>query len=132
MPDPVDNRAAAEIFKEFVAAINSHDVKILSALMAQDHLFIDSLGTRVQGAARMQAGWSAYFAICPDYWIQIDHLISENGVVLATGHAGGTIDVFPWRITAAWRAAVGRGRMIEWQVFADNKPVYEILAKRKS
>jgi ketosteroid isomerase-like protein len=132
MPEPSANPDPVETFQDFVAAINAHDSQALASLMPNDHLFIDSLGNRVQGAARMQAGWSAYFTMCPDYWIQIDHLLSENGVVLATGHAGGTIDGFPWRITAAWRAVVGQGRMLEWQVFADNKPVYEVLARRKS
>jgi hypothetical protein len=126
MPDP------AETFKEFVAAINAHNVKALAALMADDHLFIDSLGNRVQGAGRMQAGWSGYFAMCPDYRIQIDHLIAENGIILAAGHAGGTIDAFPWRTPAAFRAVVHQGMLLEWQVFADNKPVYEILARRRS
>src|SRR5262249_20997386 len=35
-----------------------------------------------------------------------------------------------WRIPAAWRAIVKDGQIAEWQVCADNKPVYELLFHR--
>jgi hypothetical protein len=69
--------------------------------------------------------------MCPDYWIKIENLISEAGTVFAAGEAGGTIDGVLWRTPAAWKTIVRNGEMVEWRVFADNKPVYEILAKRK-
>ena len=99
--------------------------------MTADHLFVDSQGNRVQGAPSMEAGWRAYFAMCPDYWIRADHAIAEGDVVLAVGEAGGTIDGVSWRIPAAWQGLVRGGKLAEWRVFADNKPVYEILAKRR-
>ena len=39
-----------EILKQWLAAINGHDVLALTALMAVDHVFVDSLGNRVNGA----------------------------------------------------------------------------------
>jgi ketosteroid isomerase-like protein len=63
--------------------------------------------------------------MCPDYWIR-----TEDGVVLAVGEAGGSIDDVAWRTPAAWKAMIRDGKVTEWRVFADNKPVYEILAKR--
>ena len=35
-----------------------------------------------------------------------------------------------WRIPAAWRAVVRDGQIAEWQVYADNKPVYELLSEQ--
>jgi ketosteroid isomerase-like protein len=119
-----------EVFMQFVAAINRHDVQALTVLMAADHIFIDSLGRRVEGAASMQAGWRGYFAMCPDYWIRTGNVMAKDSVVLAVGEAGGSIDSVAWQTPAAWKAVVGEGKMKEWCVFADNKPVYEILAKR--
>jgi hypothetical protein len=58
-------------------------------------------------------------------------LMADGGVVLAVGEAGGTIDNVPWRTPAAWKAVIRDGAVLEWQVFANNKPVYEILARRK-
>jgi ketosteroid isomerase-like protein len=121
-----------EALQQFAAAINAHDVAALKKLMSVDHVFVDSLGNRVAGASSMEAGWRGYFALCPDYWIRIDHAVAGDGIVLAAGEAGGTIDGIAWRTPAAWKAVVRDGMLREWQVFADNKPVYEILARRQS
>jgi ketosteroid isomerase-like protein len=121
----------AEIFQQFVAAINRHNVKALTALMTTDHVFVDSVGNRTRTATSMEAGWCGYFVMCPDYWIQTDHVLAERGEVLAAGEAGRTIDGVLWRTPAAWRAVIRDGKVAEWQVFADNKPVYEILARRQ-
>jgi ketosteroid isomerase-like protein len=119
-----------EVFSLFVAAINRHDVPTLASLMSPDHTFIDSLGNRVVGATSMEAGWRGYFAMCPDYWIRTNHLLVRDSIVLATGEAGGTINGAEWKTPAAWKAVIREDKVAEWQVFADNKPVYEILAKR--
>ncbi len=119
-----------EIFERWVAAINKHDVTALTNLMAADHVFVDSRGNRVQGASSMAAGWRGYFAMCTDYWIRADHVNAADDVALAAGEAGGTIDGESWRTPAAWKAVIRDGRVAEWQVFADNKPVYAILGKR--
>jgi ketosteroid isomerase-like protein len=121
-----------EAFQQFVAAINAHDVAALKKFMSADHVFVDSLGNRVAGASSMEAGWRGYFAMCPDYWIRIDHVVADEGIVLAAGEAGGTIHGVAWRTPAAWKAVVRDGTLMEWRVFADNKPVYEILARPHS
>ena len=121
---------SAETFNQFLAAINNHDVPALTALLAADHVFVDSLGNGVRGASAMEAGWRGYFAMCPDYRIHADHAIAEGEIVLAAGEAGGTIDGEPWRTPAAWKAVIRDSKVAEWRVFADNKPVYEILARR--
>jgi ketosteroid isomerase-like protein len=118
----------AGIFRQFVTAINAHDVAVLASLMTPDHTFVDSVGNRVQGAATMEAAWRGYFGMCPDYGIMADHVMTQDGVVLAVGEAGGTIDGTRWRTPAAWKAVIRDGGVAEWRVFADNKPVYEILA----
>jgi ketosteroid isomerase-like protein len=123
---------SVEALTQFVEAINRHDAKALVALMTVDHLFVDSLGNVVRGASTMEAGWAGYFSMCPDYWIRTDEVMEEAGVVLAAGEAGGTIDGEPWRTPAAWKAVIRDDKVAEWRVFADNKPVYEILARRRS
>ena len=122
---------SAETFTLFAAAINQHDVNSLAALMTADHVFVDSWGQRVEGATPMEAGWRGYFAMCPDYWIRADDVVADASVVLAAGEAGGTIDGISWRTPAAWKAIVRDGKVMEWRVFTDNKPVFEILAKRR-
>ncbi len=122
---------SGEIFEQWVTAINGHDVAAMATLMAKEHVFVDSLGNRVEGASSMEAGWRGYFAMCPDYWIRVNHLMAEGDTLLAAGEAGGTIDGEKWRIPAAWKAVIRGGCVLEWRVFADNKPVYEILGRRR-
>ena len=124
--------AIIQTLNQFVAAINNHDVDALAALMAADHVFIDSRGNRVQGVTSMVSGWSSYFKMCPDYWIRTDCVMTEGNAALAAGEAGGSIDGIVWRTPAAWKAVVCEGKVAEWRVFADIKPVYEILARRQS
>jgi ketosteroid isomerase-like protein len=123
--------SSGEIFKLWLLAINGHDVAALTSLMAADHVFVDSLGNRVRGAKSMEAGWRGYFAMCPDYWIRANYIMADADTVLACGEAGGTINGESWMTPAAWRAVIRDGAVMEWQVFADNKPVYEILARAK-
>ena len=117
---------------KWLAAINAHDVNSLTALMATGFLFVDSLGNRLQGAKTMEAGWQAYFAMCADYRIHTELVIGEGDTWLIAGDAAGTIDGQPWSTPAAWKVVVCNGQIAEWRVFADNKPVYEILRCRVS
>jgi len=120
----------------FLDAINRHDIDMLAELMTEDHLFVDSLGNSTEGRAKMRNGWQGYFALCPDYRIVHEHIFQSGDRVGAFGFAGGTIQVDGklsaqnrWKIPAAWHALVHNGLIKEWRVYADNKPVYEILAK---
>jgi len=122
---------SSESFMQFVTAINHHEIKALTALMTVDHVFVDSVGNRAHSAKSMEVGWRGYFAMCLDYWIHTDYVMAEGSVVLAVGEAGGTIDGVAWRTPAAWKAVIRDGKVAEWRVFADNKPVYEILARRR-
>jgi ketosteroid isomerase-like protein len=125
-----DQLSSREILQQWLAAINARDVATLTTLMATAFVLVDSLGNDVQGAAKMSAGWQAYFEMCPDYWIRADHISADGPLLLLAGEAGGTIDGVAWKIPSAWSAVIRHGRIWEWRVFADNKPVYEILAKR--
>jgi uncharacterized protein (TIGR02246 family) len=113
----------------FFDAINERDPDKLAALMTEDHVFIDSLGNSVRGREKMRAGWRAYFAMCPDYRVSHEDIFHNGDTVAAFGSAGGTIDKTKWQTPAAWRAAVHGGLIQEFRVYADNKPVYDILAK---
>lgn len=121
----------SDILMRWLTAINGHDVAALAALMATDFVFVDSTGNRVEGARSMEAGWANYFAMCPDYWILTDHVMTDGDTSLIAGEAGGTIDGKSWRTPAAWKAVIRSNSIAEWWVFADNKPVYEILTERQ-
>ena len=117
---------------EFVRCINTHDAKGIVSLCTADHVFTDSLGSTLLGRERLKEAWGGYFSLCPDYHIEVKVAASQKAVVLASGFASAThaASKKSWRIPAAWRAIVGNGQIAEWQVYADNKPVYELLSER--
>jgi len=127
---------AGHVAREFVAAINEHDTKWLATLMTEDHEFVDSLGERVRGRELMLHGWRRYFGMMPDLKLEIDQIIAEGSIVGLFGRASGTYTIDgnlrqenAWRIPIAVRAHVDGDRVQKWQSFADNKPVYEIMAR---
>jgi ketosteroid isomerase-like protein len=128
-----------ETVLHFLNLINQRDVDKLVELMAEDLVFIDSLGQSIHGREKMRAGWRAYYAFCPDYWVSHEEIFQQGNVVAVFGSAGGTIAAngkLPpenkCQVPAAWRAVVEGSLVKEWQVYADNKPVYDILAKSKT
>ena len=127
-----------EVAKEFAARINAHDTQGIIALMSPDHVLIDSLGNRFTRPA-IEAGWAAYFAMVPDYWIKIDQVISDGDVVALFGSAGGTYvhkegvlkPENSWETPAAWLATVREGRVSQWRVYCDNEPIREKIRTEK-
>jgi ketosteroid isomerase-like protein len=133
------NKSSVEVVLEFLDRINHHDVDSLAEYMTEDHVFIDSLGQTVSGRENVRFGWRGYFAFCPDYWVLHEEIFPSGKLVAVFGAAGGTIAAdgkLPpengWRASAAWLAIVENGLVMQWRVFADNKPVYDILARPKS
>ena len=64
----------AELVRQFVSRINAHDRGGLISLMSPTHAFVDSLGNRLPDAAAGDA-WKQYFAMVPDYWINLEQIL---------------------------------------------------------
>ena len=126
---------AKEVALAFVSAVNKHDLDALASLMTDDHVFVDGLGTRVSGKDAMLAGWRAYFAMVPDYRVDIDTVIEGDGMVAMFGTAGGTFApdsvinlAKRWTTPAAWLVEVRSGKVAAWSVFADNLPMRRLMS----
>lgn len=129
---------AEKIVLAFVDKINQHDPEGLVTLMAEDHLFIDSEGKKVQGKEKMLSAWQGYFQMMPDYHIKVEKIFQNQDEVVLLGTARGTYAVEgkllkenQWGIPAAWRVVVQNGLVKEWQVYADNSLVREIIERKK-
>ena len=128
-----------ETVLDFMGRINERDADKLAEAMTEDHVFIDSLGQSVCGREKMRAAWRGYFGLCPDYRVAHQEILQDANMVAVFGTAGGTIAAagsLPaenrWRTPVAWLAIVENGLVKEWRAYADNKPVYDILARSKS
>jgi ketosteroid isomerase-like protein len=128
----METAEAIATLDEFVRRINAHDPKGIVSFCTADHVFIDSLGSQVSGREQLEQAWAGYFSLFPDYRIDLKAAALQNAVVLACGFASAThaTSKKSWRIPAAWRAIVRDGHIAEWQIYADNKPVYELLSEQ--
>lgn len=125
-----------EIVEAFVDAINGGRAERVVPLMDRYGVFVDALGNRLEGREKLLAGWRAYFQLFPDYRVEIENMLIDGQEAMLHGWAGGTlhrggraVDGGAWRIPAAWRAVVDAKRVLLWQVYADNKPVYALLER---
>ncbi len=128
-----------EIARLFIEAINQQDLDQMKRLLDVDHRFTDSLGTSVEGREPVLAAWRTYFGWMPDYRINIEEILVQGRRVAMFGTARGTFapegalrEENRWELAAAWLAEVGESLIESWQVYADNKPVYEIMERYRA
>lgn len=107
--------------------------------MTEDHAFVDSLGSKIDGKQNMIEAWAGYFRMVPDYRITIDETFVDGSAVVMLGTAEGTYAPDgelraenKWSTPAAWRAEIRGSLVAEWCVYADNEPIRQIMAKRAS
>lgn len=118
----------------YVDAINAQNIEKLYELMAEDHVFIDSHDDRVNGRKVMGKGWVDYFAMFPDYKIEVNDVVESGALVCIFGYAGGTYKNLRnpensnyWRMPAAWTAIIENQHVKQWQVYCDNTRAIEII-----
>lgn len=133
-------KTTVEVALGFVDRINQHDLGGLVAMMTEDHLFVDGLGQEVRGGEQMEKGWLGYFALFPDYSINVNDAIGNVNVVAMFGSAQGTYsgkEKLPaeahWEIPAAWQAVVrpyGSARVFTSQIADRGEPRREKHKRR--
>jgi len=128
-----------EVFCSFVTQINNRDIDALCKLMTENHTFVDSLGNVFNGRETMRNGWAQYFALFPDYRISCEEFFKQGNMIAAVGIASATyaptgemLEKNRWVIPAAWKAVVENGQIREWQIYADNEPVRQIMAEARN
>ena len=106
---------------DFAAAINSHDLEKIAALMSDDHTFIDAHGNEMAGKETMKDGWASYFGLFPDYYIEIEQILSEGDLAVAYGYAGAGQEKKPGKFRRHGGRSSQDGKIKLWQVYADTK-----------
>jgi uncharacterized protein (TIGR02246 family) len=122
--------------QRLVENINSHDVDAIAALLTSDHRFVDSVGNVTQGREALRAGWRQYFRMVPNYKIEVERALADGPHVVLLGVAGGTYSPDgtmhaqnAWSTPVALRALIHEDLIAEWQVYADNEPMRERIAR---
>jgi ketosteroid isomerase-like protein len=132
----LNSESAKHVAHAFVNAINHQSVDEIADSMTDDHVFVDSLGTRVVGKQRMKAGWEGYFRMVPDYTIAIEETHVDGTVVVMLRTAQGTYSTDgalrpenKWSTPATWRGLIRGSLVAEWRIYADNEPIRQIMAR---
>jgi ketosteroid isomerase-like protein len=112
-----DTRTDVDIARAFNDAINARDLDALTALMTDDHRFVDSEGASADGKAACTEAWRGFFAAFPDYRNVFDDVRSrEPGVVDVAGRSECSVPELDG--PARWRAVLRDQQIAVWQVFA--------------
>ena len=107
----VDNTAVVAAFND---RINARDLDGLTALMTDDHTFVDDAGAAVTGRPACAEAWAGFFAAFPDYRNVFETMTAEGATVRVTGYSVcATPDLAG---PAVWAATVRDGKVSRWQV----------------
>lgn len=101
----------------FNAAINRRDLDGLMSRVAEDHVFVDAGGKKVDGAESARAAWSRFFDAFSTYGNEFRAIVERDDHVIAIGRSRSSDPALDG--AAIWRADVRDGALTRWQVFED-------------
>lgn len=109
-----------QVVVDFNEAINRADLAGLTSLMSDDHRFVDSAGSSVDGREACAAVWASFFEAFPGYRNVFDSVdITAEGRVLATGRSESAVEALSG--PARWYATVRNGLVSELRVEDPNE-----------
>jgi ketosteroid isomerase-like protein len=121
-----------------VDAINRANVDDILETLTDDHVFIDSQEHKTSGKNILREAWTCYFALFPDYKIEINEFFEKDSLICMFGYASGTYKNLHnekksnyWRIPAAWKVITEDHKIKQWQVYADNLIVMDIINRNR-
>jgi ketosteroid isomerase-like protein len=103
-----------EVAVRFNESINRRDVDGLARLMTDDHTFVDSAGSSLEGKPACVDAWRGFFESFPDYRNIFDSLTADGSVVTIRGRSECSDASLAG--PARWTATI-RGELVaRWQV----------------
>lgn len=126
------------IILEYVDAINKADVDRILNILTVDHILIDSHDNKMTGKDNLRQAWTGYFEMFPDYKIEVNEIINKDSLFCILGYASGTYKNLKnndnsnyWKIPVAWTAIIKDNLIKQWQIYADNIIVMDIINRNK-
>jgi len=126
------------IILDYVDAINNADVDRILSLMSDDHILIDSQDHIMTGKDNLRQAWIGYFGLFPDYKIEVNEILEKNSLICILGYASGTYMNLKnkdnsnyWKTPIALTAIVKDNHIMQWQIYADNLIVMDIINRNK-
>lgn len=113
------------IVNKFNECINRQDIKGMSSLMTNDHVFIDREGTGHGPKSKMVSGWKEFYKVFPKYRNTFESIKAEGNRVLVRGYAFWSEEE-PYD-PVIWSAELRDGLIAEWRVYEDTTENREML-----
>ena len=110
--------AGEETVRQFVDAINRHNVDEMMSLMAAEHRMIGTKATEIVKVDQIREAWEHAFERASEYSIIVRTITSRDDRVLLSGFLKG-LDSRDSSIPAAWEARIENSKITEWRMFAD-------------
>ena len=120
--EKLDPESVALRFNE---RINKRDLKGLTQLMTDNHVFTDKTGNVTCGRDEMTRRWSRFFTMFPDYRNIFSRVETEQSVVIVIGYSECSEEVLSG--PAIWKAVIHGHQVAEWRVYDDTQEVREQL-----
>jgi len=126
------------VIMDYIDAINKADIDRILNLMTEDHILIDSQDNKMTGKDNLRQTWIGYFGLFPDYKIEVNEMIEKDTLFCVLGYASGTYQNMKnkdnnnyWKIPVALTAIVKDNHIKQWQIYADNIVVMDIINRNK-
>lgn len=128
LPADANNKLSSkQVFEQFVAAVNTHNVAAMATLITPGHCFTDAAGNELKGADTVLGLWTSYFSAFAGYHMALSETIVEGDNIAAFGTLSGKIDSVKWNTPASWKATIKDGKLSVFQLFADTKILFDAL-----
>ncbi|MCC8188696.1 MAG: nuclear transport factor 2 family protein [Bacteroides sp.] len=105
----------------FNDCINRRDLDGLTDLMTDDHVFVDSIGQRVEGKRANRKMWNDFFTLFPDYQNIFETVTRQGNTVIMRGRSTCTDERL--NTHSIWIAQVRGNQLEEWCVCSDTNEV---------
>ena len=105
---------AIDVVAAFNDRINARDLDGLTALMTDDHTFVDDAGAAINGRQACADAWAGFFAAFPDYRNVFETMTADGETVRVTGHSVCAEPSWPGR--PGGPPTVREGKVSRWQV----------------
>ena len=120
----------------FVDCINHRDLAGITALVNDDHRFVDLAGNEERGRDAMRSSWQDYFTTWPDYHIYLEQVVVVDNTVVLTGRTTGSHLNMPdadefLNDTLIWVAEIADNRVAEWRLYHDTPDNRKLLRVRR-
>jgi ketosteroid isomerase-like protein len=116
---------AEKIVTEFNNCINSQNLEGIGSIMTDDHSFIDTENSIINGKEKCLKAWDGFFKAFPDYKNAFTKIQADGNFAVIVGHSKCSQKILDG--PALWTAKVENGKIREWRVYKDTMENRKLL-----